>query len=809
MKLARLMVCCAAACALGAQEIVALESLGGVGSAAESAGGQSLAMGWSTASAASQVNIWVNLFTANSPGTGTGTAYLMRNIGPTATSEDQVAVQRVTAPNNSTWVRLFSNLDLPAGRYYVVLRADANRFQWRQANLGSERLSAGTTLLGSSFSRTTPAFAPAAVFTAQPLFHLSLVVTSDPDFFVPFNLIAGSLPRALLGANYSAAITHTRPTSTGSYAWSTQGDFPAWLTLRGDATTGALRLEGQVPLDARSSYAFSIQLTDRTRNRSSTLNTGVNVVNQLLPPSLGGFFRLGEGITGSPYVESVQPIGGTPPYTYSFTGSLPPGLRVNESTGLISGTPTQAGEFRAAIVIRDSANANIAADVTFNIRPSAPVNLTHVNSGSPTVLVLTTGEEVNQTLTIAPGATAIATHQSTLPAGLSLAPNGRLTGRPSTAANQSFCLRGETSDGAATRCFWAYVLPARTLRFATWPAAIVGTRYTQALSAASTGGIGSPGGNYFYQLLDPQDRPIDGNVVAPGLTLTARGGLLSGTPTQAGSFPIRVRMTDYSSYWVGGTSAIFNAPSPLVVSAADITQPLISGVTHGASFATGAIAPGEIITLFGANLGPAELRTLALESGRVSTTLAGTQVTINNTPAPVIYTSATQVSVVVPYALSGNTASIVATYNGRTTAAFTTAVTAAAPALFTLDGSGRGLPAALNQDGSIHSLENPATPGSVMVLYGTGEGQTDPPGTDGALATSSTLPRPMLPVTVTIGGRTAEVLYAGAAPGLVAGVFQINVRIPADTTPGDAVPLVVQVGTARSPNGINIAVPRL
>jgi uncharacterized protein (TIGR03437 family) len=94
----------------------------------------------------------------------------------------------------------------------------------------------------------------------------------------------------------------------------------------------------------------------------------------------------------------------------------------------------------------------------------------------------------------------------------------------------------------------------------------------------------------------------------------------------------------------------------------------------------------------------------------------------------------------------------------------------------------------------------------VIVLYATGEGQTDPPGTDGRISNAAALAKPVLPVTVLINGTPAEVGYAGAAPGLVAGVMQLNVRIPENMPPGASVPIVVNVGGANSRLDVTIAV---
>jgi len=127
------------------------------------------------------------------------------------------------------------------------------------------------------------------------------------------------------------------------------------------------------------------------------------------------------------------------------------------------------------------------------------------------------------------------------------------------------------------------------------------------------------------------------------------------------------------------------------------------------------------------------------------------------------------------------------------------------PGLFTLDSSGRGPAAALNEDNSLNSASNPAARGSVVVLWGTGEGETNPAGIDGLPATAS-FPKPLQKVSATVGGLPAKVEYLGAAPYFVAGVFQTNIRIPEGVTPGSAVPVVVKVGDVESPAVVTIAV---
>jgi uncharacterized protein (TIGR03437 family) len=231
----------------------------------------------------------------------------------------------------------------------------------------------------------------------------------------------------------------------------------------------------------------------------------------------------------------------------------------------------------------------------------------------------------------------------------------------------------------------------------------------------------------------------------------------------------------------------------------------ITSVVNSASNATGAIAPGEIITIFGTLLGPSTLVVNGPNaSGVYPTQLAGTSVSINGTAAPMVYASATQVAAVVPYEITGSSAQVTVAYQGATSSPATVAVAASNPALFTV-GSGSGPAAVLNQDGTLNSAANPAKIGTIIVLYATGEGQTTPPGIDGQVTATGTV-KPVLPVSFTVGGQTAGLLYAGEAPGEIAGVMQLNLTIPAGVQPGSAVPVVVQVGDASSPTGVTIAV---
>ena len=232
----------------------------------------------------------------------------------------------------------------------------------------------------------------------------------------------------------------------------------------------------------------------------------------------------------------------------------------------------------------------------------------------------------------------------------------------------------------------------------------------------------------------------------------------------------------------------------------------IGAVTNGATNLPGAISPGEIVVIYGSGLGPAQLAPFQIgANGQVGTNAGGTSVFFNGSPGPMLYASANQVAAIVPYAISGANAQVVVQFQGQPSAAVTVPIAQATPALFTLDSSGKGQAAAINnRDGSVNGPSHPASTADTVILYATGTGQTNPPGTDGALAT---IPFPLVAVqvTVTVGGQSVTPSYAGGAPGIVAGVTQINVPIPSGLTAGP-VPVVVKVGGVATQDGVTIVV---
>ncbi len=221
-----------------------------------------------------------------------------------------------------------------------------------------------------------------------------------------------------------------------------------------------------------------------------------------------------------------------------------------------------------------------------------------------------------------------------------------------------------------------------------------------------------------------------------------------------------------------------------------------SGIVNAGSYSGGGVAPGEIVAVYGQDLGPADLALGSFDASNVlSSTVGGTQVLFDGVPAPLVYVTAGQLSAIVPYSVAGKTTTQVQIKAaGKTSTAVAVPVTDAVPGIFNLPGVTQA--ASLNADLSLNNASQPAEKGSIVVLFATGEGQTSPGGVDGKIATE-VFPKPVLPVTVTIGGVDAEVAYYGAAPFQVAGVMQLNVKVPTSVTSGD-VPVVLKVGTKTS-----------
>jgi uncharacterized protein (TIGR03437 family) len=255
----------------------------------------------------------------------------------------------------------------------------------------------------------------------------------------------------------------------------------------------------------------------------------------------------------------------------------------------------------------------------------------------------------------------------------------------------------------------------------------------------------------------------------------------------------------YVAPTAGGWPLIAVAPNGAIMLAeGDPAMTVISiipwlTVQNAASGVAGTVAPGEIVTLQGYGLGPV---TAALAPSQAPVDqLGGTQVTFGGIAAPVFSAQSQQVTVQVPWEIAGQTSTeVVVTYNSQTAVASAPLVVATAAL---------GIYTVANSDGTLNATSNPAKAGGFITIYGTGGGVTNPLGVTGGLwSATASLPTLTPPVSVTIGGTNAMVLYAGSAPTLESGYFQINVALPSGPQTSSAVNLVLTVGGSSS-----VAVP--
>ncbi|HEY1342852.1 MAG TPA: hypothetical protein VGF59_35360 [Bryobacteraceae bacterium] len=236
------------------------------------------------------------------------------------------------------------------------------------------------------------------------------------------------------------------------------------------------------------------------------------------------------------------------------------------------------------------------------------------------------------------------------------------------------------------------------------------------------------------------------------------------------------------------------------------SPPDIVAVLNAASFSHGPISPGELVSIFGSNLGPSVPAGAKLDDdGSVTTLLSETQVLFDGMAAPLLYVSQGQINAVAPFEVSEST-DIEVVYLGLSSDPATVPVTAATPGIFSQDASGSGQGIIVNQDGSLNSANAPAALGTIVTFYATGAGLLSPDGIDGSVVAADNLPRPTLAVDADIGGRAANVRYAGGAPGMIEGVIQVNLEIPADAPAGFFVLLTLRIGGQPSQSGLTIAV---
>lgn len=443
------------------------------------------------------------------------------------------------------------------------------------------------------------------------------------------------------------------------------------------------------------------------------------------------------------------------------------------TTGVILATPTSlALEARAGA---SPVTANVRLDVAAGVSAMAYTTAVTTASGGNWLSAPSTG--------VAPGQITVSANPASLAPGNY---TGRVTVTPTNAAAFDITVTfnvtasGELRVSPATLSFAHQTTSSSAPATQTVNITSTGTPLTWNATATSTG-------NWL------QISPATGTTGTNNLTVS-----VNPTGLAAGSYSGSVSVSSPNA-----TNPALTVPVTLTVTTPLI--PAISAFVNAASFAPTAASPGLIATITGTNLGPATGVSGSPGGTGFPTTLGETQVLFDGRPAPLLYSSATQVSAIAPFELAGRlNTRVQVVYRDQRSSELELRVVDAAPGVFTLSQGGSGQGAVLNQNGTVNGPNNPERRGNVVVIYATGLGMVFPPVPTGTLASAAS--QTALQVRVRIGGVDARVLYSGAAPGLVGGGYQVNAVIPEGVTPGSAVPVSVEAGPALSQPTATIAV---
>lgn len=329
-----------------------------------------------------------------------------------------------------------------------------------------------------------------------------------------------SLPNGMVNSAYSQTITSTGGVGTVSFSISS-GTLPAGLSL--NSTSGLI---SGTPTSTAAA-TFTVRATDSNNCTGSTSYT----VTPACPTITVGPATLTTGNVGVAYSQTLSGAGGIAPYgSWTITsGTLPSGLTLNNSNGIISGTPTTSNGTGVNVTIRTTDANGCQGSSVVSIKICPVITQSPATLATPVV-----GVAYSQTITAAGGVSAytFTLVSGALPSGMTLSSSGTITGTTTSVASATFTVRATAADGCSGTTTYTLTPVCPTLSISptgTLPAAYLGAPYTQALTAS--GGTGP----YTFALQSGD---------LPGGVLLSSAGVVSGTPAAKGSFPVTVRVTD-------------------------------------------------------------------------------------------------------------------------------------------------------------------------------------------------------------------------------------------------------------------------
>ena len=375
-------------------------------------------------------------------------------------------------------------------------------------------------------------------------------------------VISIALPNGTPQLTYSTTLAATG--GTGPYSWSvTKGSLPAGLTI---STSGVI---SGTPTQAGTS-AFTVQVTDSSSPAgTASANLSITVAAAAQSPSITTT-SLPSATTGTAYSATLQASGGTTPYNWTLSaGTLPAGLTLAASTGVISGTPTTAGTVSFTVQVTDAASNTATKALSIAVTAAQPPSIT-----TTSLPAATTGTVYSATLQASGGTTPYSWSLSagTLPAGLTLVTStGVISGTPTATGTSSFTVQvTDAANNTGTKALSITVAAAAqppSVSTTSLPAGTTDTAYSTTLHA--TGGT------------TPYSWSVSVGTLPAGLTLVASTGVISGTPTTAGTFSFTVEVKDAANSTGTKALSIVIAAQPPTV-----TTTSLPGASTGTAYST-------------------------------------------------------------------------------------------------------------------------------------------------------------------------------------------------------------------------------